>query len=60
MMLLALGFIVFCIGGTFFQKGGVDRVPGQVLAVSLGARVLTTAGITLMAAGGLLMIGSGI
>lgn len=60
MILLALGFVVFFIGGALFQKGGVDRSPGEVVVVSLGVHALSVSGITLMAVGGLMMVAAGI
>jgi len=58
-LLLTLGFVVFWIGGTLFHKSGIDRSPGEVASFALGAHALTVAGITLMAAGGLLMLAAG-
>jgi hypothetical protein len=61
MAILALGFVVFCIGGTLFMKGGVDRSPGDVhSAVPLAVHALNTSGIALMAVGGLLMMSASI
>ena len=60
MTLLVLGFGVFCIGGTLFTKGGVDRSPGEEVAVPLRVHALSVSGMSLMAAGALLMVAAGL
>jgi len=60
MVLLTLGFVVFCIGGTLFKKGETDRSPGEVVAISRSAHAFSIAGITLMAAGGLVTLAAGL
>jgi hypothetical protein len=60
MVFLLAGFALFCVGGTLFQKGAIDRSPGEVVSVSLGAHALSGAGIMLMTVGGLVMMAAGI
>jgi hypothetical protein len=61
MMLLALGFIVFCVGGTVFMKGESDRGPGDArVAISLAVHAANVVGLALMAAGAVLMLAAGI
>ena len=57
MLFLALGFIVFCVGGTVFMKGENGRGPGEARgAIPLGIHVANTVGLGLMITGGLLMM----
>lgn len=57
MMLLALGFVVFWIGGVVFGKAETDRLPrGVGPAVALGVHALSVVGMALMLAGGCLML----
>jgi hypothetical protein len=59
MMFLALGFIVFCIGGTVFMKGASGRSPGEARgSISLTVQATNAVGLALMASGGMLMIGA--
>jgi hypothetical protein len=60
LILLALGFVVFFVGGALFQKGGVDRSPGETVVVSAGVHALSISGITLMVIGALTMVAAGI
>lgn len=57
MLFLAVGFIVFCVGGTVFMKGENGREPGEARsAIPMRIHVANSAGLSLMAAGGLLMM----
>lgn len=59
--LLALGFVVFWIGGGVFQKGATDDAPSGAAAVlSLGVHALNVGGVVLMIVGGCLMLAAGI
>ena len=61
MTILAVGFVVFCIGGTLFIKGGADRSPGDAHSdVPLAVHALSSSGIALMAVGALLMMAASI
>ena len=57
MLFLAMGFVLFCVGGSVFMKGENGRGPGEARgAIPLRMHVANSAGLALMGAGGLLMM----
>jgi hypothetical protein len=61
MLFLALGFIVFCVGGTVFMKGENSHAPGEARgAIPLRIHAANSVGLALIAVGAILMIGAGL